>query len=50
MRVAAVRGAGFRCYERLALELAGYFALTPFGAVRRVLGLTVVLTLVVGRL
>jgi hypothetical protein len=33
----------------LALELVGYFALTPFAAVRRVLGLTVVLTLLVGR-
>jgi hypothetical protein len=34
----------------LALEVIGYFALTPFGAVRRVLGLTVILTLLVGRL
>jgi hypothetical protein len=34
----------------LALEVAGYFALTPFGAVRRVLGLVVVGTLLTGRL
>jgi hypothetical protein len=34
----------------LALELVGYFALTPFGAARRVLGLTVILTLLTGRL
>ena len=34
----------------LALETAGYFALTPFGAVRRVMGLVVVGTLLVGRL
>lgn len=33
----------------LALELAGYFALSPFPAVRRVLGPTVVFTLLVGR-
>jgi hypothetical protein len=33
----------------LGLELAGYFALTPFPAVRRVLGLVVVLTLLAGR-
>ncbi len=34
----------------LGLEGAGYFALTPFPAVRRVMGLFLVLTLVVGRL
>ncbi len=34
----------------LLLEVLGYFVLTPFGAVRRVLGLTVILTLLVGRL
>jgi hypothetical protein len=33
----------------LALELAGYFALTPFPAVRRVLGIIVVLTLLAAR-
>src|SRR5262249_40878559 len=34
----------------LALEVVGYFALTPFAAARRVLGLVVVATLVAGRL
>ena len=34
----------------LLLELAGYFALTPFGAVRRVMGIVVVSTLLIGRL
>ena len=34
----------------LGLEIAGYFALTPFGAVRRVMGLIVVGTLLAGRL
>jgi hypothetical protein len=34
----------------LLLEAAGYLALSPFGAVRRVLGLFVVLTLLAGRL
>jgi hypothetical protein len=34
----------------LALELAGYFTLSPFPAVRRVLGIVVVGTLLVGRL
>jgi hypothetical protein len=34
----------------LGLEIAGYFALTPFGAVRRVMGLVVVSTLLAGRL
>jgi hypothetical protein len=34
----------------LALELAGFFALTPFPAVRRVLGVVVVATLLAGRL
>jgi hypothetical protein len=34
----------------LVLELGGYFALTPFPAVRRVLGLVLVLTLLAGRL
>jgi len=33
----------------LALELAAYFALTPFPAVRRVLGIVVVLTVLAGR-
>lgn len=33
----------------LGLEVAGYFALTPFCAVRRVMGLIVVVTLVLGR-
>jgi hypothetical protein len=33
----------------LVLDLAGYFMLSPFPAVRRVLGPTVVLTLLVGR-
>src|SRR5262249_37123165 len=33
----------------LALEVAAYFPLTPFPAVRRVLGIVVVLTLLVGR-
>src|SRR5262249_21689444 len=33
----------------LGLELAGYFALSPFPAVRRVLGLVLVLTLMAGR-
>jgi hypothetical protein len=34
----------------LGLEIVGYFALTPFPAVRRVLGVVVVGTLLVGRL
>lgn len=34
----------------LALEFAGYFTLTPFPAVRRVLGLIAVLTLLAGRM
>jgi hypothetical protein len=34
----------------LALEFAGYFALSPFGAVRRTMGLVVVSTLLIGRL
>lgn len=34
----------------LGLEAAGYFALTPFPAARRVMGLVVVLTLLAGRL
>jgi hypothetical protein len=34
----------------LLLEIAGYFALTPFAAVRRVLGVVVVGTLLTGRL
>jgi hypothetical protein len=34
----------------LGLELAGYFGLTPFSAVRRVMGLVVVSTLLAGRL
>jgi hypothetical protein len=34
----------------LALEVVGYMALTPFPAVRRVLGVVVVLTLLAGRL
>jgi hypothetical protein len=34
----------------LGVELAGYFALTPFPAVRRVMGLIVVSTLLLGRL
>jgi hypothetical protein len=34
----------------LGLELAGYFTLTPFPAVRRVLGIVVVATLLAGRL
>jgi hypothetical protein len=34
----------------LGLELAGYFALSPYPAVRRVLGLVVVAALLVGRL
>jgi hypothetical protein len=34
----------------LGLEIAGYFLMTPFPAVRRVLGLTVVATLLTGRL
>jgi serine/threonine-protein kinase len=34
----------------LALELAGYFALSPFPAVRRVMGVVVVGTLLTGRL
>lgn len=34
----------------LALEVAGYFALTPFPAARRVLGVVVAATLLVGRL
>jgi hypothetical protein len=34
----------------LGLEIAGYFALTPFPAVRRVLGIVVVMTLLIGRL
>jgi hypothetical protein len=34
----------------LGLEVAGYFALTPFGAVRRIMGLVVVATLLAGRL
>lgn len=33
----------------LGLEVAGYFALTPFPAVRRVMGLMVVVTLLAGR-
>jgi hypothetical protein len=33
----------------LALELAGYFALSPFGAVRRTMGLVVVATSIIGR-
>src|SRR5262249_28200601 len=34
----------------LVLELVGYFALTPFAAVRRVMGLVVAATAVLGRL
>ncbi|HEV3205051.1 MAG TPA: hypothetical protein VGY77_11735 [Gemmataceae bacterium] len=34
----------------LALEIGGYFAMTPFGAVRRIMGIVVVSTLVAGRL
>jgi hypothetical protein len=34
----------------LGLEVAGYFALTPFAAVRRVMGVVVVLTLIAGHL
>jgi hypothetical protein len=34
----------------LGLEVAGYFALTPFGAVRRILGVVVVGTLIAGSL
>jgi hypothetical protein len=34
----------------LALEVAGYFAMIPFGAVRRVMGIVVVGTLLTGRL
>src|SRR5262249_30720678 len=34
----------------LLLELVGFFALTPFGAVRRVMGIVVVGTLLAGRL
>lgn len=34
----------------LALELAGYYALTPYAATRRVLGVTLVATLLAGRL
>jgi hypothetical protein len=34
----------------LTLEIAGYFAMTPFGAVRRVMGIVVVCTLLAGRL
>ncbi len=34
----------------LGLEVAGYFALTPFGAVRRILGVVVVATMLLGRL
>jgi hypothetical protein len=34
----------------LGLEIAGYFAMTPFPAVRRVLGILVVATLLAGRL
>jgi len=34
----------------LLLEVAAFFVITPFGAVRRLLGLTVVSTLVAGRL
>jgi hypothetical protein len=34
----------------LALEIAGYFAMIPFGAVRRVMGIVVVGTLLTGRL
>jgi hypothetical protein len=34
----------------LGLEVAGYFALTPFPAVRRVMGIIVVATLLTGRL
>jgi hypothetical protein len=34
----------------LALEVAGYFAMSPFPASRRVMGITVVATLIVGRL
>jgi hypothetical protein len=34
----------------LGLEVLGYFALTPFPAARRILGITVVLILLVGRL
>jgi hypothetical protein len=40
---------GFLCLW-LALEVAGYFALTPFPAARRVLGLLVVVGLLAGRL
>jgi hypothetical protein len=34
----------------LALEVAGYFVLTPFAAVRRIMGVVVVATLLAGRL
>jgi hypothetical protein len=52
-------GLAWACWERspdgrflvlwLGLELAGYFALTPFPAVRRVLALVLMLTLLAGR-
>jgi hypothetical protein len=34
----------------LALQIAGYFAMTPFAAVRRVMGIVIVATLLAGRL
>jgi hypothetical protein len=34
----------------LVLEVAGYFALTPFGAVRRIMGIVVAATALTGRL
>jgi hypothetical protein len=34
----------------LALEIAGYYALTPFAAARRIMGIVVVATLCIGRL
>jgi hypothetical protein len=34
----------------LGLELAGYFVLTPFGAVRRIMGVVIAATLLAGRL
>ena len=34
----------------LALEITGYFAMTPFAAVRRILGIVVVTTVIAGRL
>ncbi len=43
-------GASWFLIGWLLIELAGFYLLTPFGAVRRVMGIIVVVTLILGRL